>query len=441
MGPGPFTGLLTNPRVRAWPVWSLRPGVIIFIASVTVLSGVAIAAAALALPLHLTNLLLFLALLGCSAITVELTRRTGENAGLIKDVYGVWELPVAILLPPLYALLAPAFRVALTQWRIRETPLHRRVLSAAAIGLSFGAASVFFHAVAPAGPELPDGKASLALWTLAVAAAAVLQWLVNHGIVTAVFKCADPAASIRSMLIAREPLENDVAELCVAVLVTISVAATWIALIFAVPLVTLLQRSFRHRQLVNASRVDSKTGLLNAGTWEREAGSELARAIRTRTPLAVALIDVDHFKVVNDTYGHVAGDAALRAIARTFQTFLRDYDLAGRFGGEEFVLLLPQTTPAAAYRIAQRMREHIAGTPILVTDAPEAKPLRLTVSIGVATLGERGGQQVTDLLAAADTALYRAKAAGRDQVWMITDTATVGTPGPVTPLTPWAPSS
>lgn len=429
MGAGPFPSQLARFRPRVWPVWSLRPGLVAFICTVTALYLVAVAAAAAAFSLHPGNLLLFGALLACSALTVELTRRAGENAGLIKDVYGVWELPAAILLPPLYALLAPIFRIALTQWRIRQIPVYRRVLTCAAIGLSYGAASVLFHALEP-GPTglLSRPPSQVTGWALAVALAAVVQWAVNTTLVVTAIKGSDPTVSIRGMLLSREPLENDLAELSVGVLVTIGVACSWVSLAFAVPLVTLLQRSSRHKQLVNASRIDSKTGLLNAGTWEREAASEVARAIRTRTPLAVALVDIDHFKLVNDKHGHIAGDAALRAIARTFQTFLREYDLAGRFGGEEFVLLLPQTTAAAAYRIAQRMREYIAATPILASGDPEAEPLRLTVSIGVATLGAQAGQ-VTDLLAAADTALYRAKAAGRDQVWMLTDTATVSSPG------------
>ena len=110
--------------------------------------------------------------------------------------------------------------------------------------------------------------------------------------------------------------------------------------------------------------MDSKTGLLNAGTWEREAASEVARAVRTRSPLALVLIDVDHFKMVNDLHGHLAGDKALRAIAHVFRIFLRDYDLAGRFGGEEFAVLLPQTSAADARHIAERVRLHIAETPI-----------------------------------------------------------------------------
>ena len=231
------------------------------------------------------------------------------------------------------------------------------------------------------------------------------------------------------MLLARESVQNDVAELCVAVLVTLGIAISPLTIFFAFPFVTLLQRSVRHAQLVNATRIDSKTGLLNAGTWEREAASEVARAVRTRTPLALVLIDVDRFKLVNDLHGHLAGDRALRAIAHTFRIFLRDYDLAGRFGGEEFALLLPQTSAADARRIAERVRGHIAAMPISVNDTPGAEPLQITVSIGVAALGltwdSATGNQLTDLLAGADRALYQAKNAGRNQVWMVTDTATV----------------
>jgi diguanylate cyclase (GGDEF)-like protein len=175
----------------------------------------------------------------------------------------------------------------------------------------------------------------------------------------------------------------------------------------------------RHSQLVNDSRIDSKTGLLNAGTWEREATAEVARASRTRNPLAVALVDIDKFKAVNDTYGHLVGDQVLREISGSFRDHLREYDLAGRFGGEEFVLLLPHTTEQDAYRIAERMRAHIAGMPIGLEGAAMAEPVQVTVSIGVAVL-DATRRDLTELLAAADAALYRAKAGGRDQVRMVT---------------------
>jgi diguanylate cyclase (GGDEF)-like protein len=377
------------------------------------------------------ELLLLGGLLACIAATVELTKRAGENAGVIRDVYAVWELPIAILLPPVFAICVPIFRFSLIQLRIRKTPLHKRVFSAAMIGLSYGAASLVFHALTGTGLDsVTSPLPHPALWMVAVAVASVSQWAVNASLVLPAIKGSDPTVRVRDLLLARESVHNDVAELCVAVLVTLGIAVSPLTIVFALPFVTLLQRSVRHAQLLAASRIDSKTGLLNAGTWEREAASEVARAVRTRTPLALVLIDVDHFKLVNDVHGHLAGDTALRAIARTFKIFLRDYDLAGRFGGEEFALLLPQTSAGDARQIAERVRGHIASTPIGVSDDPGAEPVQVTVSIGVAALGvtwgSTTGSQLTDLLAGADSALYQAKNAGRNQVWMVTDTATVG---------------
>jgi len=364
---------------------------------------------------------------------VELTKRAGENAGVIKDVYGVWELPLAILLPPLYALVAPILRFTLTQLRIRRVPLHRRVFSAALMGLSNASASLVFHAITGQRIGMAPGIGSPAtLWLAAVAIAAVTLWTVNTALVFPAFKGSDPTMTLRDVL-ARDSIQNDVAELCVAVLVTLGIAVTPLTILFAFPFVTLLQRSFRHVHLVAASRIDTKTGLLNAGTWEREAATEVARAVRTHTPLAVALIDIDHFKAVNDSYGHLAGDRALRTIARALSIPLREYDLVGRFGGEEFALLLPQTKALDACRIAERIRTHIGSMPITVSDDTDAEPVRLSISIGVAALGARwdntSGAQLTELLAAADGALYQAKRNGRNQVCVVTDDATLGASG------------
>jgi diguanylate cyclase (GGDEF)-like protein len=423
---------------RAWPVWALPRGLAIFIVVLTAVYTAALGVTATMAHVRPWDLFVFAALLLCIATTVELTKRAGENAGVIKDVWGVWELPIAILLPPVFALVAPLIQVTLAQYRIRRIPLHRRVFSAAAVGLSYGLASVAFHAVGPLvlgpGVLVNPGRyshAQVAGWLLAVAAAGVLQWAANLALVLPAIKSSDPSLRMRDMIFDRERVQNDVAELSVAVLVTFGVATSLVTIVFALPFVTLLQRSLRHAQLLNASRMDSKTGLLNAGTWEREAASEVARAVRTRSPLALILIDIDHFKMVNDLHGHLAGDKALRAIAHVFRIFLRDYDLAGRFGGEEFAVLLPQTSAADARHIAERVRLHIAETPIRISDDPAAVPVRITVSMGVAALGQTWerttGSQLTDLLAGADGALYRAKNAGRNHVVMVTDTETVGT--------------
>jgi len=419
--------------VRTWPIWGLPRGLRMYIIAAVLAILVAIGLAARAGLGSGRDLALLAALVACEAATIEFTRRAGENAGVIKDVHGVWELPVAILLPPVYALLVPVLRLAMTQWRIRQVPVHRRAFSAAVVGLSYGVASFAFHAVigSPLGTMTAPGNHSSA-WILAVALAGLLQWGANTAMMVPAFKASDPAVRVRTMILARETVQNDAAELCVAVLVTFAIAINPLTIVFALPFVTLLQRSFRHAQLVNASRIDSKTGLLNAGTWEREAAAEVARAVRTRTPLALALVDIDHFKAVNDAFGHLAGDRALKAIARTFRIFLREYDLVGRFGGEEFAVLLPHTKALDAYGIAERIREHIAATPLEVGDLPDEEQVRVTVSMGVAALGAHwditAGSQITDLLAAADRALYQAKRAGRDQVCVVTENAVVSSP-------------
>jgi diguanylate cyclase (GGDEF)-like protein len=394
-------------------------------------AAIALAVATVPWPQPWHNLWLFGALLLCSALTVELTKRTGENAGMIKDVYGVWELPLAILLPPVFTLVAPIFRLTLTQLRIRRVPLHRRVFSAAVMGLSNASASLVFHAITGQRIGMAPGIASPAtLWLGAVAVAAMALWAVNTSLMFPAIKGSDPTVTMRQFYLARESVQNDLAELCVAVLVTLGVAVTPLTILFAFPFVTLLQRSFRHVQLVNASRVDTKTGLLNAGTWEREAATEVARAVRTHTSLAVALIDIDHFKAVNDSFGHLAGDRALRTVSRALPIYLREYDLVGRFGGEEFALLLPQAKALDAYRIAERIRTHIGSMPITVSDDADAVSVRLSISIGVAVLGARwdsnGGAQLTELLAAADGALYQAKRNGRNQVCVVTENTRFG---------------
>jgi diguanylate cyclase (GGDEF)-like protein len=425
-----FGTRMHRSAIRAWPLWELPRRVVIFIVGVTAVYAAVIGFALTTTPLVLRDVLLCGALMLCTAATVELTRRAGENAGVIRDVYAVWELPLAILLPPVYCLVVPAFRCALTQCRIRRVPLYRRVFSSAGVGLSYACASAVFHAVTGEGFNPTIGPRVGAAWIVAVALAGAVQWAVNAALLLPAIKGADPSVRIRDMILAREAVQNDATELCVAVLVTLGIAVTPLTIVFAFPFVTLLQRSFRHVHLVNASRVDSKTGLLNAGTWEREAASEVARAVRTHSPLAVALVDIDHFKAVNDSFGHLAGDKALREVARTLTIFLREYDLVGRFGGEEFAILLPHAKAVDAYRIAERIRAYISAMPIDVHDDPAAQPVRLSISIGVAALGARwdsgAGGQLTDLLAAADGALYQAKQNGRDQVCVITENTTFG---------------
>jgi diguanylate cyclase (GGDEF)-like protein len=409
--------------IGTWPVWALPRCLRVFVIAVIAaeLAAIGIAASATTFVLH--DLLVFGVLLGCTAFAVELTRKAGEQGGIMTDVQGVWELPVAIFLPPVYALIVPIARVSLTQWRVRRAPLYRRVFTAAAVGLSYGAASVFFHGLA--GPAPAGGSGTLGhstVWTLLVGLSAVIKWVVNNALVVVAVKGSDRTANIRAAFFNGEAIYNDIAETCAAVLVTFGVAGNLLLAFAALPVVGLLQRSLSHVKLVSDARTDSKTGLLNAATWERESAAEVIRAVRTQSPLAIAMVDIDKFKAVNDTYGHLVGDQVLKEIANTLNTLLRDYDLAGRFGGEEFALLLPQTRAVDAFRIAERLRANIAGLSIIAPGATGGERVQVTVSIGVAALDSGSKRELPELVAAADAAMYRAKAGGRDQVQMISTT-------------------
>ncbi len=411
-------------NVRAWPIWGLPRSLTVFIVAVITADVAAIALNAAILSLHAHDLIIFGALLACDAATVELTRRASEPVGgAVRDVYAIWELPAVILLPPAYALIIPVIRFGLIQWRVKRAPVYRRVFSAAAVSLGYGAASLTFRSGAHlvlGGQRVPLHHVSV--WIVLVAVCGIVQWAVNQALVVTAIKASAPETKLREVLFGGESLHNDVTELCVAVLATLAIAMSLLSVVIALPLVTMLQRSFRHAQLLKDARSDSKTGLLNAATWEREAKAEVARAVRTRTPLAVALIDIDRFKAVNDTYGHMVGDQVIKEIARTLDHLLRDYDLAGRFGGEEFSLLLPHTRAVDALRIAERVRAHIAGLCIIAPGASGGERVHVTVSIGVAALDSGSQRELPDLMAAADAAMYRAKADGRDQVQMISTT-------------------
>jgi len=371
------------------------------------------------------DLVKFLVLLGCGVISVVATPRIAYlQSGLVRDFLTVWVLPVAILLPPVYAMVTPVPLLVVTQWRVHRGVIYRRVFTGAAIGLAYGTGSFVFHAIPAsfAGGTVGTGVHALT-WTASVAACEIIGWLGHHFLLVSAVKLSDPAARVALLELNREALQADFAQIDLGIVITIVVAVNTVLAVFAVPTVLLARRFMMHAQLLAESRIDTKTGLLNVATWESEAEAEIARAVRTRSPLAVALIDIDHFKMVNDTYGHLAGDKALRAVTDALREQLRSYDLAGRFGGEEFAILLPQTREEHALSIADRLRTHIAGMSVPVSD--DGKPencIRLTVSVGVAPLDDTN-RELTDLLAAADSALYLAKQAGRNRTHLANTSA------------------
>jgi len=158
---------------------------------------------------------------------------------------------------------------------------------------------------------------------------------------------------------------------------------------------------------------DALTGLTNRRRFLELATRELARARRYNTPLALMIVDLDHFKAINDQHGHQVGDQALAHAARVLAAAVRDVDVISRHGGEEFAILLPMTDAEGAFEVAERCCRRLADTPL---EASGIGPIEVTCSLGVAAgVGSEVGT-LDDLLQRADAALYRAKAGGRDRV-------------------------
>lgn len=171
-----------------------------------------------------------------------------------------------------------------------------------------------------------------------------------------------------------------------------------------------LRKLRQARRLQGLASTDELTGLANRRALLARADEVLAHARRKGRPLSVLMIDVDHFKAINDRHGHAAGDTVLRHLAQVLTTVLREGDLLGRLGGEEFLAVLPSSTLADARLVAERMRAVVEGAP----PAADEGLLRVTVSIGVA--GSTAGEAVAATIARADAALYRAKQGGRNAV-------------------------
>ncbi len=175
--------------------------------------------------------------------------------------------------------------------------------------------------------------------------------------------------------------------------------------------VVALDNARLHRIVERQALVDGLTGLANRRQCEETLEDELARVDRFGGSLAVVVADLDWFKDINDEHGHPAGDAVLREFAVLLQETVRDVDLAGRWGGEEFVLVLPGTDLAGGAQLAERIRAALAGRVVLTIDG---SPIPVSASFGVAAIPP--AKTVSELFAAADTALYRAKRAGKNRV-------------------------
>jgi len=408
---------------RGWELWSLPRRAVVYVLAV---DFVALAVLGLALAQELSagrtrtvhDLGLFAVLTLCGNISVEGSRRLGSPSARrdkpYKDMLSAWMLPAALLLPPVYAALIPVPIYLAVQWRVTRIAPVKRVFNTASVGLAAYLADLTHcWLVGRAGPVGPQELLGSMRGLTATVAAAVVFSAVSACLVAGVLRGLSPVTRWRAAL-AGWPLQaTEAAELSLALLVALACSYRPLLAVFALPPMLLLQRTLLHAELLQSARTDAKTGLANPRHWREVAEREVIRARRGPQPLAVLMVDIDHFKGVNDAYGHLVGDQVLVAVAEQLRTAVRPLDLVGRFGGEEFVLLLTDASPASVARTAERIRAQVEQFPHHVERANQ--PLRVSISVGVAHLGS-AAEDLNGLLEAADAALLNAKADGRNRV-------------------------
>jgi diguanylate cyclase (GGDEF)-like protein len=351
------------------------------------------------------------------ALGVERLRRRATGTPHI-DLSSVWTFAAALLLPPALASAVVAviylhlfFRVA----RPSKVAAYKAVFNGATVLLAVHAA-----AAAMAYLDSPDPFGSDA-GLVAIVVALLAYTAVNTCLVVGVIVLSAPDRTFLQVLGNGDEVLLELATLAMGGLVAGAIASSSpLHALLVLPPLLVLHRAMLVRHLEEQASTDGKTGLLNAAAWHVKASRRLQREQRSGGSAAVLILDLDHFKLVNDHHGHLAGDQVLSAVAAALRHEVRDQDLVGRFGGEEFVVLLPGLDKAhertEIEAVAERIRRRVDGLRVRIP-TPDG-PLTvdgLSVSVGGATFPD-DGRDLGELLEVADSALYAAKRAGRNVV-------------------------
>jgi diguanylate cyclase (GGDEF)-like protein len=411
-----------------WALWRrparLRWPVLLVEATAAVLVAVGLAAGPLPTTAQLgvaAVVWLLAAIQTEASVRVEQERRrlggeAGPGAGthLGADLSAVWTFAGTLVLPGAHAAILAAV-VVFHLWAraLRPAvPLRRQAYRVATVALACFLTSEVVDAVGP-GPAPVHQE----LWVLVIAM--LVFTAVIRGL-TAVVAVRLPRARLSTVLAPWDEHVLELGVLCLGALTAIVlIASPWMVL-FVVPPLLVLLRAVLIGPLVAAASVDGKTGLLNAATWQAEADRVLQESGAVPRACGVLVVDLDHFKAVNDTHGHVVGDRVLAAVADVLRGGVRGHDVVGRLGGEEFVVLPLATTygmrSVELEVVAERIRSRVAALQVEVATPGRLLVISgLTVSVGGA-VSPLSGTELATLLQTADAALYAAKRAGRNRV-------------------------
>jgi diguanylate cyclase (GGDEF)-like protein len=344
-----------------------------------------------------------LVLLACATIAQQFKVKSPKHQSYYTTT--IFFFAAAVLLRPAYVvgIILAAHAVELLRVRYRWYIQAFNVATFILCGLAAGA----IFRLGQSGTDSAAGGAVL----FAALAGLVFVGL-NHLLTALVIMWARGVPIARAGTLDWDNLGSDLALMSVGALGSL----LWLASPWLVPLclgpLYLIYRSLLVPTLKEEARTDPKTELANMKHWNQLAQAEVERARRFRRPLTVVLADVDLLRDINNRYGHLAGDQMIRRVAEAIRSAVREYDVPARFGGDEFAILMPETTLPEAMTIAERIRRGVEAIQLKAGDGSTAAA---SVSIGVA-LFPGHGRSASDLLAAADRAVYQAKALGRNRV-------------------------
>ena len=342
-------------------------------------------------------------LLACAAVAQQFKVKSPKHQSYYTTT--IFFMAAALLLPPIYVILIVVGAHAAEAIRVRQRWFIQAFNIANFVTCSMAAGLIFHLGLGTATLSGPRGL-------LAAASAGTTFVIVNHLLTALIVMWARGVPLTRTGTLDWDNLGTDLALMSVGTLA----AVLWLSHPWLVPLslcpLFLIYRSLMVPTLRQEARTDPKTALANMKHWNEVASLEIQRARRFGRPLSVVLADVDLLREVNNRHGHLAGDQMIRRVADAIRDAVREYDLPARFGGDEFAILMPEATLGEAVAVAERVRRAVAMIELKTGDGSR---VAATVSIGVA-LFPAHGRTPSDMLAAADRAVYQAKALGRNRV-------------------------
>ncbi len=418
---GPWPSSVVRRRF-SWALWAQPRSIVAYILLVeaTVVASTLVIARDTTVQWH--DLVVLAGLTALGIAQAEIGRQTERMRRQLTDtahinLTSVWTFAGVLLLPPILvaALVVLLYlQLSVRSWyRLREITLYRSIMNTCFVILTCYLARAVLNLFGVSGIKQATDRGTDGI--LALSASLAVYFLI--GAVLVVPTIWARTHSVHEVIGSWPDNFLEVATLCLAVIVALVMVTLPAVSIAILPPLMILHRGLLNRELETTAILDHKTGVLNAASWHYRASRELAKAAnRADATLSVLMIDLDHFKRINDQHGHLNGDEVLRAVANCITGEVRDNDAVGRFGGEEFVVLLSRARESEAHTVAERIRH---GVTVLDTYAEHPDGPRLindlSVSIGIATY-PHGGGTVTELMHAADAALYRAKSDGRNRI-------------------------